>query len=194
MATKIPATKISTWGDDNHEIVTDKPQARTIGFGQQLKGLLHPDNMMDQLMGRTSHSERFPNAKKEDKTSRNETVVFSLQVKKEQENITRETQMILQKLKEQIILLERSEKNLSADLAKVKVEQMPRKTGIYYIRYLEWLLTVVSQLRMKVEEGRAWLETFNQRKKKKVGYWKMYKKHGTTFGLSHERSLATQTG
>jgi hypothetical protein len=47
---------------------------------------------------------------------------------------------------------------------------------------------------MKIEDGRAWLETFAKRKKKKLGYWKMYKKHGTTFGLSHERTIATQTG
>ncbi len=101
--------------------------------------------------------------------------------------------MILAKLKEQITVLEKSEKGLVSEISKVKVEQMPAKTGIYYLRFLEWLITVVRELRMKVEDGKAWLHTFNQ-KKKKVGYWKMYKKHGTTFGLSHERTLATQTG
>lgn len=194
MATVNTTTKVTPWGDDNHEKLSDKPQRSTIGFGQQLKGLLRPDNMIDQMMGKRNSAEQSPTASKEAKKKSNETVVFSLQAKKEQESLQKETQMVLQKLKEQIVLLEKSERNLSADLAKVKVEHVPAKTGIYYIRFLEWLLTVVQQLRMKVDQGRAWLETFNQRKKKKMGYWQKYKKHGTTFGLSHERSLATQTG
>lgn len=194
MAINSTTPKVSPWGDDNHEKLADKPQKSTIGFGQQLKGLLRPDTMIDQMMGKRNSAEHVPGASKEIKKKSNETVVFSLQARKEQESLQKETQMVMQKLREQITLLERSEKNLSADLAKVKVENAPAKTGIYYIRFLEWLLTVVQQLRMKVDQGRAWLETFNQRKKKKMGYWQKYKKHGTTFGLSHERSLATQTG
>ena len=85
-------------------------------------------------------------------------------------------------------------RNHKAQITKIKVEQLPKKSGIYHIRFFEWLLGVVKQLRMKVEEGRAWLATFTNRKKKKMGYWNMYKKHGTTFGLSHERTLSTQTG
>ena len=132
--------------------------------------------------------------KKESPHKTSETVLFSRARKEEEQKVTQEAQQILTKLKEQITILEKSEKSLVNEVAKVKVEELPRKTGIYYIRYLEWLLTVVRQLRMKVEEGHAWLSTFSQRKKKKAGYWKMYKKHGTTFGLSHERTLATQTG
>jgi len=56
------------------------------------------------------------------------------------------------------------------------------------------MIGIVKNLRQKVEEGRTWLAAFSQRKIKKMGYWKMYKKHGTTFGLSHERTVATQTG
>ena len=80
------------------------------------------------------------------------------------------------------------------EIGKIKVEQLPAKTGIYYLRFLEWMIMLVRQLRQRVEDGRAWLSTFQKRQKKRLGYWKMYKKHGTTFGLSHERTLATQTG
>ncbi len=186
-------TNKNPWGDDHPEKV--KPSAPTsIGFNDQLKGLLNPDSMFQQLFGEQNKSENASNQPiKEPHKNTRETLVFSHARNRENEEVLKESQVILSKLKEQINILEKSEKGLVSEISKVKVEQMPAKAGIYYLRFLEWLITVVRELRMKVEDGKAWLQTFNQRKKK-VGYWKMYKKHGTTFGLSHERTLATQTG
>lgn len=183
--------KINPWGDDNPEKLSQTP--KTIGWGQQLKGLLNPDSFFGQTSGEIRPSETFPTQIKEKSFGKNEILVFSRTVKEQEQQIYKETTMVLQRLKEQVTILEKSNKGLVSEMSKVKVEQIPQKSGIYYIRFLEWLLTVVRQMRMKVEDGRAWLATFTQ-KKKKMGYWKMYKKHGTTFGLSHERSLATQTG
>ena len=45
----------------------------------------------------------------------------------------------------------------------------------------------------KVEDSGAWLGKV-QGKGAKKGYWGMFKQHGTTFGLSGERSVATQVG
>jgi len=123
-----------------------------------------------------------------------ETLIFSRQIQEKDKNIQKETQEVLNNLKQQITLLEKSEKSLTNEISKIKVDQIPNKTGIYYLRYFEWLIGIIKQLRMKIDESQAWLNTFNSRKKKKIGYWKMYKKHGTSFGLSHERSLSTQTG
>ncbi len=182
--------KINPWGDDNPEKLSQTP--KSIGWGQQLKGLFNPDSFFSQT-GEVRPTEGQTPQSSEKKQLRNEILVFSRTVKENERKVYEETTVILQRLKEQVTILEKSNKGLVAEMAKVKVEQAPKKSGIYYIRFLEWLLTVVRQMRMKVEDGRAWLATFTQ-KKKKIGYWKMYKKHGTTFGLSHERSLATQTG
>ncbi len=186
-------TNKNPWGDDHPEKVKSSTPA-SIGFNDQLKGLLNPDNMFQQLFGEQNKAEIEGNQTlKESRKKTQETLVFSHTKNREQEEVLKESQIILSKLKEQINILEKKEKGLVTEISKVKVEQMPPKAGIYYLRFLEWLITVVRELRMKVEDGKAWLQTFNQRKKK-VGYWKMYKKHGTTFGLSHERTLATQTG
>lgn len=184
------------WGDDHPEKLKGSSPSKTIGFSQSVKGLLDPDNMFSQLFNENKKKQEYQsNTPKEKAVSgKNETLIFSRSKHHEEDDIHRESAVILQKLKQQITILERSEKALVNEVSKIKVEQLPPKTGIYYIHFLEWMLATVKQLRMKVEDGRAWLETFSKRKKKKLGYWKMYKKHGTTFGLSHERTLATQTG
>lgn len=192
MASKSSKTlKINPWGDENPEKL--KHTSQRIGWSQQLKGLFNPDTLLKQTP--SEYSEEFiPQTFKEPAKKSKEIVLFSHNIEREQQKIYKETEIILQTLKEQVTILEKSNKGLVSALSKVKVEQAPKKSGIYYIRFLEWLLTVVRQMRSKVEEGQAWLATFTKRKQKKLGYWKMYKKHGTTFGLSHERTLATQTG
>lgn len=192
------SVKPNPWGDDHPEKIRENP-AQGGSFASQLKNQVadfaSPDAWFGQLFGKTNSKERrTPPPTHEKPIRRTETLIFCRAERLEEQNLTRETHAIMEKLKEQVVLLEKSEKNLVNEVSKIKVEQLPKKSGIYYIRFLEWLLTVVKQLRVKVEEGRAWLATFNQRKKKRIGYWQMYKKHGTTFGLSHERTLATQTG
>lgn len=184
--------KINPWGDENKEKLNESPP-QTIGWGQQLKGLFNPDSIFNQSRGESNSFETDKSRSLEKRQQSSEVLIFSRIVKEEERKIYHETNVILQKLKEQVTILEKSNKGMVSEMAKIKVEQAPKKTGIYYIRFLEWLLVQVRQMRMKVDEGKAWLETFTRRKKK-VGYWKMYKKHGTTFGLSQERSLSTQTG
>lgn len=183
--------KLNPWGDDNPEKLKGSAP-KTVGWGQQLKGLFNPDSFFTPTSSEANSLEKQP-AQLQQKPRSNEILLFSRTVKEEERKIQQETTVILERLKEQVTILEKSNKGLVKELAKVKVEQAPQKSGIYYIRFLEWLLVVVRQMRVKVDEGRAWLETFTKRKKK-IGYWKMYKKHGTTFGLSQERTLATQTG
>ncbi len=192
-----PAHKINPnpWGNDNPE--KDKqssPPPKTIGFKDQIKGFTNTDSIWKQFFGEKTQLEKSQPISEKKPSKHTETLIFSYSKNTEQKKMVQESQIILQKLQEQITLLEKSEKNLAHEVSKVKIDTLPAKSGIYYIHFLEWLLTVVKQLRLKVEDGRAWLSTFSQRKKKRMGYWKMYKKHGTTFGLSQERTLATQTG
>ncbi len=192
---KTTKTYKTPWSDDSPEKLLH-PKKPTIGFKQQLKGLVNPSTYLDQIFGNKNHPEaNTPFANREKTPSqKNETLVFSRRQNEEEKLVHRETQEILIQLKKQIVLLEKSEKALSSEITKIKVEQLPQKTGIYYLRYFEWLTLIVRQMRVKVEEGRAWLSTFTNRKKKRSGYWQMFKKHGTTFGLSQERTLAHQIG
>lgn len=82
---------------------------------------------------------------------------------------------------------------LEAEFKEVTVEQRISKPGKYHLSFFEWVLSVVKAARMRVEDSGAWLATFKSKKKQRQ-YWNMFKKHGTTFGLSNERVVATQTG
>lgn len=186
--------KINPWTDLTHEKLSD---TSGLSVKKQLGDLVSPSKMLDQIFGARSSNEQYPKIPGREKQSakqNQENVIFSNSRRSEDIKITQETHALVSELKKHVAVLEKKEKSLTSELSKIKVEQLPPKTGIYYLRFLEWMLLEVKRLIIKVEEGSAWLATFNQRKRKKLGYWKMYKKHGTTFGLSHERSLATQTG
>lgn len=71
----------------------------------------------------------------------------------------------------------------------------PAKVGEYHIHFLEWMILMIKSAREKVEDSNAWLNTVKGKGGKKgKGYWGMFKKHGTSFGMSNERAVATQAG
>ena len=81
---------------------------------------------------------------------------------------------------------------LSLDVVKA-VQEVPVQPGIYHLNFFDRLLGVLKLIREQIDDSRTWLSMWSQRKQKR-SYWRMYKKHGTTFGLSHERTMATQAG
>lgn len=101
-------------------------------------------------------------------------------------------EMIIVELKR----LASSSKELEIQFKDVVVEQRITKPGKYHQGFFEWMLIIVRSARMRVEDAGAWLSAMHGKKNKKhsQNYWQMFKKHGTTFGLSNERVVATQTG
>jgi hypothetical protein len=106
--------------------------------------------------------------------------------------IEQETRQQLQAVRAELASLAKSLKNLHQEV-QTAIAQEPVDPGIYHLNFYEQLRSFMQVLRQQIEDSRTWLSTFNSRKKK-LGYWGMYKKHGTTFGLSNERSLATAAG
>lgn len=80
-------------------------------------------------------------------------------------------------------------KTLNQDVQKA-IAEVPVDPGIYHLNFLDRIRGMMKILREQIEDSRSWLSLSTQRKKKK-GYWGMYKKHGTKFGLSSERSPST---
>ncbi len=110
--------------------------------------------------------------------------------------IQEDSREIETKIQEIIIELKRLTQTsavLQAEFKEVTVEQRIEKPGKYHLSFFEWVLIMVRSARIKVEDSGAWLEMFKSKKAGKQ-YWNMFKKHGTTFGLSNERVVATQTG
>ncbi len=103
------------------------------------------------------------------------------------------------KMKQQLEAVRAELKALSASMHSLNVEvqkaiaEVPVQPGIYHLNFFERLKNMLQILREQIDDSRSWMTMHSTRKQKK-GYWGMYKKHGTSFGLSNERSLATQAG
>jgi hypothetical protein len=98
---------------------------------------------------------------------------------------------------EQILIelkqLAKSSKDLESQFREVTTVSMPKTPGKYHQNFFEWMLSIVKSARTRVESAEQWLKAVSGKGKKK-DFWGMYKKHGTSFGLSGERTVAQQTG
>ena len=98
----------------------------------------------------------------------------------------------LQAVRAELKALSESIKNFHQEVEKA-ISEVPVNPGVYHVNFLERLRSVLKILREQIEDSRTWLTLSTGRKQKKM-YWGLYKKHGTQFGLSSERTLATQAG
>ena len=110
-----------------------------------------------------------------------------------------EHQQAIQKIQEalaEIQQLIKSSKTLEVEFADFAVMSAPTEVGEYDINFFEWLILTIKQAREKVEDSGAWLSAVKGKNGKKGNqdYWSMFKKHGTSFGMSNERSAATSVG
>lgn len=99
----------------------------------------------------------------------------------------------VEQIKAELIQLSKSAKSLQLEIASVTVEQVTKSVGVYHAHFFEWMLNMLRAARERVETSEAWMNTQKSKMGKK-GYWGMFKKHGTQFGLSNERAVATQVG
>lgn len=108
---------------------------------------------------------------------------------------TQHMTMMIEQLRNEIKKLASETKELktNVEFSRIIVEDIPEKPGKYHLNFFEWLLSVVRDARIKVEDSSSWLGSMVGKNSKK-NYWGLYKKHGTSFGLSGERTVATQTG
>lgn len=109
-------------------------------------------------------------------------------VRAEEANLKPQIEAIRAELK----MLAASLKSLSQEVQKA-VSEVPVQPGIYHLNFMERLKSILNILREQIDDSRSWLALSTNRKKQK-GYWGMFKKHGTQFGLSNERTIATQAG
>jgi len=102
-------------------------------------------------------------------------------------------QQNIEQIKLELSKLVASSQLLKLEFSEVTVEQQAPTIGQYHLNFYEWMLAVIRSAREKVEDSGAWLGVVKGKGHKK-NYWDMFKKHGTTFGLSGERTIATNVG
>lgn len=104
-----------------------------------------------------------------------------------------ETKQKLDAVRSELQALSKSIQGLQQEI-QTAVMEMPVDPGIYHLTFFEQLKQILMSIRERVDDSRTWLATWKANAKKKQGYWGLYKKHGTSFGLSSERTLSTQAG
>jgi hypothetical protein len=95
-------------------------------------------------------------------------------------------------IRQELAMLTASMKSLNSEITKA-IQEQPVEPGVYHLNFFARLKAMIKMIRESVDDSRSWLSTWSTCKKKK-NYWGMYKKHGTSFGLSNERTLATSAG
>ncbi len=106
------------------------------------------------------------------------------------------TKVIRAKIEEILVELKKiasTSQEIAIEFKQIAVEQRIEKPGEYHLTFFEWMLSLVRSARAKIEDSSAWLSVMESKKTQRT-YWNMFAKHGTTFGLSNERIVATQTG
>lgn len=206
--------KIGEVGDDQIKNITDLPLATAKSFWEQLIKPSAKQTMPEQIIGKKmkgtkdifgsnptdlgeegefmikseSKEERFIQTAEHQEYFRQMESQEISSIHGEQKIIKDRVQDIMNELK----MLAKSSKTMEVIFKQVATEQMPVNPGQYHINFFEWLLVVIKNARRKIDEGASWLAMFSSKKSQKK-YWNMAKKHGTTFSLSSERTVATQT-
>lgn len=106
---------------------------------------------------------------------------------------SREIQVKVEEILIEIKQLSKSSKDLQKQVQVVAVEQQTQNAGVYHVNFLERMLSFLREARLNVEDSLAWFHALRSKKTARQ-YGVMAKKGGTSFTLSNERVVATQTG
>lgn len=84
-------------------------------------------------------------------------------------------------------------KQLESAFKTIQIDQKVVKAGVYHQTLFAFLKSLIHTARVSLKEGASWMNT-TKTKKQQQSYTSMAQKHGTSFTLNNERSLATQVG
>lgn len=159
--------------------------------------------VFDQFFGNQDNSQEFNNFpemnqwNQEQKTSKPQIKresVFNYNQYYEQEIIKKEIKALSETVKKEIEYLKKAEKNLLndvRDISNIAVESISEKPGIYHIRFLQLIISILRTLRAKIGESRTWLQAMVSKKKKRGSLFAVRtKKMGTQYSLSQELQTA----
>ncbi len=104
-----------------------------------------------------------------------------------------EIEIKLQEILIEIKQLANSSGELKEKVEIITIEQMGEDPGKYHLNFVEQVLAWIRDARMNVEDSLAWFHALRSKKAARQ-YGVMAKKGGTSFTLSNERTIATQTG
>jgi archaellum component FlaC len=121
---------------------------------------------------------------------KNEILHFEQKESQENQN---QTSSRVQEILVEIKQLSKGIKELEIVVKDVSMDVVPVKAGKYHESFFDYLLTILRNAKIRVENSANWLQVLSGKKAKK-GYWDNAKKHGTSYSLSADRVVSQQVG
>lgn len=155
--------------------------------------------LLEPVFGQYSDGgvEEYPAGQAEklaERPQRRKETVFNFREHYEKENVQKQVQELMQQIKREIEEVKKVDASLLQevrDIEKMSVEDLPAKAGIYHVRFLEILLSMLRTVRSKMGESKTWLEAMMSKKKKRGSLFAVRsKKMGTQYSLSQELQSA----
>ncbi len=157
------------------------------------------NGIFDQLIGKAPKEEKEEDfeqkaVEKKGKSvgSRKEFSIFSYQEYYESKIIKDQIKELTEAIRKEIEMVKRADNSLLSevsDIEKLTINALPEKTGIYHVRFLEIILSLLRTVRAKIGESKTWLSAMvSKRKKRGSLFASLSKKKGTQFSLSQELS------
>jgi hypothetical protein len=161
--------------------------------GQASRGIL------DSLLGREAPIEQKPSSEQFHAGPINREI-FSFSNHHENKLIPQEIMKLKEAINIEVSRLKAVNNSVADQITNIQREtlsSMPEKAGIYQVRFLETLLSMVRLLRARVSEAGTWLTAINTKKAKRGSLYKKQTKAGTKNSVAHmlsqEKSSARPT-
>ena len=124
-----------------------------------------------------------------------EFTVFNFKSHSENENIKQEISSLTNQIRGELKEIQKANKALTSeikDIEKASMEYGSENQGIYHVRFLETLVSILHLMRQKMNEGQTWLTAINNRRKKR-GFLSLSKQKGTQYSQSIEHQVSRST-
>ncbi|MDH7476560.1 MAG: DUF5660 domain-containing protein [Microgenomates group bacterium] len=195
MLTKVGKTIPSKRANNTLEAINDFKNQGTIDGKSSVKNFF--GNFFNQFNPDYGSYEQpfFPNQEKvAPKPQRKEFTVFRFQEHYEDVEVKRQIKELLKIIRQEVVAIKKTNDYLIQDvqeIEKITLESVGEKPGVYHVRFLEIILSILKALRMKIGESKSWLEALKTKRKKRGSlFLALSKKKGTQFSLSKELQSA----
>ena len=126
------------------------------------------------------------------KVVKKEANLFNYQSHHENVIVRSEVNKLIEQIKQEVQYLKKADASLLndvRDIEKFTMDTLSEKPGVYHIKFLEIVLRILQSVRMKVGEGRTWMQALMSKKKKRgSAFAARSKKQGTAYSMSQELS------
>lgn len=165
-----------------------KPQNKKIG-----KNILEIDKLSDFFEKNLKENKENKPPLRDERmklSQRKEFTLFNYTQYYEQEVVKKRVRELIEIIRQEIESIKQSNKTLLAevkDIERLTAETVSEKAGIYHVRFLEVIISILRNLRKKIGESKTWLEALMTKKKKRGSLFAVRsKKMGTLYSLSQE--------